>query len=174
MTGAKAMASSVAGSRASVVVRMNSFLAGPEVVPGRMESDRGVGGGGVGDGEFAGADAALVEGGHGGAPVAGGLGAVFFGEGELDELFGFGEGGGGDFGADGGGGAEGGRRAGSGGGGGGLSETGGCGGAAPSRVSVLWVRNSRRDFDMGPLEPIVAGGEGEVVGEGLPGWRRIR
>ncbi len=33
-------------------------------------------------------------------PVAGGLCAVLFGEGELDELFGFGEGGGSDFGAD--------------------------------------------------------------------------
>ncbi len=63
--------------------------------------------GGVGDGcggydDFAGAGAAFVEGGHGAAPIAGGLSAVFFGELVLDEFFGFGEGGGGDLGADGG------------------------------------------------------------------------
>ncbi len=57
-------------------------------------------------------------------PVAGGLGAVFFGERELDEFFGFGEGGGGDFRADGGRGAEGGWCSGGGGCGGVLGECG--------------------------------------------------
>ncbi len=39
-TGAKAMASSVVGSGASDLVRMNSFLAGPGFMPGRVESQR--------------------------------------------------------------------------------------------------------------------------------------
>ena len=84
------MASSVVGRGPSNVVRTNSFLAGPGVVPGRAEVTRGVGDGGVRDRDFSGAGAALVEGSHGGAPVAGGLRAIFFGERELDELFGFG------------------------------------------------------------------------------------
>src|SRR5271168_1583625 len=35
--------------------------------------------------------------------------------------------------------------------------------AAPSKVSVLWVRNSRRDFDICPSGAIVAGAQREVV-----------
>ena len=46
--------------------------------------DEGVGGGGVGDGDFAWAGAAFVERSHGCSPVACGLGAIFFGEGKLN------------------------------------------------------------------------------------------
>jgi len=80
--------------------------------------------------------AALVEGGHGGAPVAGGLSAVFFGEGNWTSFSASAKGIGCDFGADGRSGAEGRRRAG---------VVGVAGvwrewrlrAAAPSRVSVL-------------------------------------
>ena len=66
---------------------------GAGVSAGEGAVPTGPGCGGVGDGDFAGADAALVERGHRLTPVAGGLGAVFFGERGLDEFFGFGEGG---------------------------------------------------------------------------------
>src|SRR5277367_2408211 len=61
---------------------------------------------GIVDGDFAGAGAAFVERGDIGAPGGGGLGEIFGSEFDLDEFFGFGEGGGGDFGADGRSGAE--------------------------------------------------------------------
>ena len=57
---------------------------GAGIHAGKYAVPAGVGCRGFGDGDFARADAALVEGSHGGAPVAGGLGAVFFGERELD------------------------------------------------------------------------------------------
>jgi len=67
---------------------------------------------GIVDGDFAGAGAAFVERGDIGAPGGGGLGEIFGRKFDLDEFFGFGEGGGGDFGADGRAGAVGGRSAG--------------------------------------------------------------
>src|SRR6185437_14585649 len=84
------------------------------------------------EGNFARAGAALVEGRHGLTPVLRGFGAFGFGHLDADELFGFGEGGGGDCGPNGGRGAEGGRLAGRGrrsrGRGGGLLGGGGRGG----------------------------------------------
>jgi len=91
----------------------------------------GVGGEDGLKGDLAGADAALVEGGHGRAPVAGDLFEVGVGWGDLEELVGFGEGGGCDLGAGGGRGAEGGGHAGGGGwvgGGAGVWSGGGLGG----------------------------------------------
>ncbi len=106
------------------------FVGGRERGVGVGAADEGVGGRSAGDDagergipqgggrdvgferDFARADAAFVERRHVHAPVAGGLGAVGGSHLDLDELFGFDEGGGGDFGADGGSGSEGGRSAG--------------------------------------------------------------
>ena len=85
------------------------------------EGGRAAGVDGIGDGvgddggwerDLAGAGAALVEGSHGGAPVAGGELAVGLGHGDLNEAAGLEEGDLGDVGADSGRGAEGGRHAG--------------------------------------------------------------
>src|SRR5262249_42657648 len=62
---------------------------------------------------FARTGAEFIESGHVGAPGGGGLREILRGEFDLNEFFGLGEGGGGDFGTDGGSGAEGGGSAGS-------------------------------------------------------------
>src|SRR5258707_13507964 len=69
--------------------------AGEGTVPARVWCS------GFGYGDFAGTGAAFVERGHGGAPVACGLGAVFLVGRELNQFYCFGEGVGSNFGADG-------------------------------------------------------------------------